>query len=123
MASNWEKALPVLKGSWSALVRISLATAKEAPVAYQMVDRLIERDGVACWLCGKLVKLGVSPNHPLFPTADHVIARKDGGPRTFANLKLAHSHCNGKASLADRRQPYVSGSPGKRFQLALAGKI
>lgn len=54
-------------------------------------SRLIERDGLACWLCGYPMFLDVEPSHPLAVSLDRVIP---GGTYADDNLKLAHRRCN-----------------------------
>jgi 5-methylcytosine-specific restriction endonuclease McrA len=45
------------------------------------------RDKARCHLCGKLVK-------PEDISLDHLVPVADGGPATYANVKLAHRLCN-----------------------------
>lgn len=71
------------------------------PVRQQAGDR----DGWVCHRCGLAVDpaVGPSPNHPLAAVADHhPVARDDGGPSTLANIKIAHSLCNGSSYLYAR---------------------
>lgn len=57
-----------------------------------------------CWICGSDVFYTNTRNHPLYPTVDHVIPRRDGGPTIRANLRLAHHGCN-SARTPRRRAP------------------
>lgn len=50
-------------------------------------QRIADRDGLACWLCLKPLKLGRA-------TLDHVTPRSAGGGHEDTNLKLAHARCN-----------------------------
>lgn len=53
----------------------------------QRRQRLIERDGMLCALCGKLMgRRTVS--------IDHIIPKSLGGTNDMANLRLAHKRCN-----------------------------
>ena len=59
------------------------------PLAYlsgwqSLSKQVIVRDGGICWLCGGL---GAD-------TADHVIARANGGSDGMDNLRAAHRRCN-----------------------------
>ena len=74
--------------------------AKRYGVAYEhgiTLDRLVERDGLTCYLCGKTcdksdTRWGSSgPDHP---TIDHVIALKNGGTHTWDNVAVACGMCN-----------------------------
>jgi hypothetical protein len=47
---------------------------------------IAERDGDDCWVCGR--ELGEDR------TIEHVEAVANGGTWAFANLRLAHRHCN-----------------------------
>ena len=55
----------------------------------------IEQEG-KCWICGKLMLLDVSSNHPYFATFDHIKPTTFGGTWDVSNLKLAHKVCNSK---------------------------
>ncbi len=62
---------------------------------WRMVTRLMARDGESCTLCGDALSRKVDdPNHPLYITFDHKIARACAGLTTFVNLQLAHRRCN-----------------------------
>jgi 5-methylcytosine-specific restriction endonuclease McrA len=50
--------------------------------------RLIDRDGLLCGICGQPI---VPPEQP---TIDHIVAKAEGGPNSFENLRLAHYRCN-----------------------------
>lgn len=76
-----------------------------------------QRDGWVCHRCELPVDPTVTPapNHPLAAVADHYpIPRDEGGPPILANVKIAHSLCNGssyifvRALYADRMH---SGGP------------
>lgn len=71
-------------------------TTKELPLKMinKKIQRLIERDGGQCWICGFDVVLVQGKMHPLRPTRDHVIAMKDGGKELHNNIRLAHAYCN-----------------------------
>lgn len=56
--------------------------------------RLVEREGGVCHLCQGIVDMYVEPNHPAFPSRDHVIPRRVKGKGVPGVLKLAHSFCN-----------------------------
>ena len=59
--------------------------------------KLIERDGLTCYLCGgecdqsdkSWGTLG-----PKYPTIDHVVAMANGGSHTWDNVMVAHALCN-----------------------------
>ncbi|MBM2293783.1 HNH endonuclease [Sulfitobacter pseudonitzschiae] len=53
-----------------------------------MVSRLIERDGNACFFCGK----PFTPDMP--PTIEHLLSIAKGGNNQIANLTLACECCN-----------------------------
>lgn len=56
--------------------------------------KLIERDGLVCWICA----LPINPDEPLNGewrwSIDHVQPRSLGGRHELPNLKLAHRACN-----------------------------
>lgn len=59
-----------------------------------------ERDGWICHRCGLPIDRTVSWPHPLAAVADHYpVSRADGGPPILANIKVAHSLCNGSSYL------------------------
>lgn len=49
-----------------------------------------------CCLCGKQMQpyLGEGDTHPLRATIEHLIPRRENGPNTVANVRLAHALCN-----------------------------
>jgi DNA-directed RNA polymerase subunit RPC12/RpoP len=62
----------------------------------QLRRRAAERDGWRCHRCRLSIDPELSWPHPLALTADHYpVSRNDGGPAIFANLRAAHSLCNG----------------------------
>lgn len=64
-----------------------------------MANRLLERDGPGCWLCG-----GPMPDPPKRAnkrrTIEHLVPRSKGGTDDWGNLVVCHQHCN--HHLADR---------------------
>ncbi len=58
--------------------------------------QVAERDGWICHRCSKPIDPGLPYGHPLALVADHFpVSISDGGPAIPANLKAAHSLCNG----------------------------
>jgi hypothetical protein len=54
------------------------------------------RDSWMCHRCGLPVDPALEWPHPLFGVGDHhPVSRLHGGPPTLANIKIAHSLCNG----------------------------
>ena len=76
--------------------------ARRAGVEYQAgitLERLIQRDGGVCYLCGQPVDVhdktwGTSG--PNYPSIDHVKPIAKGGGHTWGNVRLAHCMCNSK---------------------------
>lgn len=80
--------------------------------------RIGERDGWICHRCGEASDPALNWPHPLAPVADHYpISRAAGGPAIQANLRIAHSMCNGssntwvRARFPDVRTSSVGGEP------------
>lgn len=62
-------------------------------------DRIIERDGLACWICGTstvLAELSDNPNGSKVTSLDHVIPSSKGGSHDDDNLRIACRDCNYK---------------------------
>lgn len=59
-------------------------------------QRIGERDGWTCWLCGHRVDPHAPAGSPSAPTVDHVVPKSRGGSDDNANLRLAHRRCNGR---------------------------
>jgi hypothetical protein len=58
--------------------------------------QVAERDTWICHRCRLPIDPALSWPHPLAATTDHYpISSNDGGPPIAANLKIAHSLCNG----------------------------
>lgn len=58
------------------------------------IQRLSERDGVRCHICGGKMRLKGNRNHDNAPSIDHLIPVSMGGTHTWDNVKLAHRKCN-----------------------------
>ena len=58
------------------------------------LERLAERDGWVCWLCGGEIDPGAPTGSPWRGTADHLVPRSRGGSSELVNLRLAHRRCN-----------------------------
>ncbi|HSH88348.1 MAG TPA: HNH endonuclease [Ramlibacter sp.] len=56
--------------------------------------RASQRQEGRCHYCALLMLEGGPPNHPLACTAEHLIARRDGGSNAAANIVAAHRFCN-----------------------------
>lgn len=52
----------------------------------QLIERLLDRDGPNCCICGKPLGDDI--------TIEHWVSIKDGGNNSLANLGLAHEACN-----------------------------
>lgn len=65
------------------------------------VQRIAERDGIACWLCGRPVDLSLRVTNKKHATADHVVPVSRGGVNALSNLRLAHSDCNNRRGNRD----------------------
>lgn len=57
-------------------------------------EKVIDRDGLACWICGHDVRLDVKPDHGHAASIDHLRRREDGGSDRLDNLRFAHIVCN-----------------------------
>lgn len=60
---------------------------KREKIPAHLRQRIIDRDGYVCRLCGGDVE-------PFDVHLDHVFPRSLGGKDTFDNLQVAHSRCN-----------------------------
>ncbi len=58
------------------------------------LDRIADRDGWACWLCGGGIDPAAPSGSPASGTLDHVVPRSRGGSNELSNLRLAHRRCN-----------------------------
>lgn len=66
------------------------------------LDKLYERDGGICWLCGcscdwsdcTTTNAGVFIAGNNYPSKDHVIPLAKGGLHAWSNIRLAHRRCN-----------------------------
>ena len=77
-----------------------VARAKRYGVEYDRsitLNRLIERDGMTCYLCGKTCTKDDNrwgSFGPDYPTIDHVIPLSKGGTHTWDNVRVACGICN-----------------------------
>jgi hypothetical protein len=67
-------------------------------------ERIFERDGGICWICGEVVE-------PKNATLDHVVPVSLGGTDTPGNVKLAHGVCNSRRGADTSSVLPPSGSP------------
>ena len=66
------------------------------------LDKVIERDGGKCWICGSQTSKqdkrhtedGWLVVGATYPTIDHIIPMSKGGGHTWENVRLACKHCN-----------------------------
>jgi 5-methylcytosine-specific restriction endonuclease McrA len=58
------------------------------------LSQVIERDGLACWICKKPVDPASPRQAPEGATLDHVLPQMNGGRHELANLRLSHKRCN-----------------------------
>lgn len=56
--------------------------------------RLVERDGLVCWICGSAIDPNLPRQDRQGGSLDHLIPRSLGGANAVENLKLAHVVCN-----------------------------
>lgn len=56
--------------------------------------RIIERDGLMCWICRSPVDPESSRQAADGATLDHVVPQAAGGGNELTNLRLAHKRCN-----------------------------
>lgn len=74
--------------------------ARKYGVAYESgitLEKLIERDGLTCKICGGQCNLSDRTSTHVglsYPTIDHIIAMKNGGGHTWDNVQIAHMICN-----------------------------
>jgi hypothetical protein len=64
------------------------------------INRLRNRDGDGCWLCGGMLDFGAEPNSKKAPTKEHLQPLSAGGTDALDNLVLCHPGCN--RQLGDR---------------------
>lgn len=62
--------------------------------------QVIDRDGLECWICGRVVELSAPPNRKRTPSLDHIVPLSEGGTNALDNLRLAHNVCNQRRNRA-----------------------
>jgi 5-methylcytosine-specific restriction endonuclease McrA len=67
------------------------ARRKNQTVGEVDYEKILERDGLTCWICDKYVD-------PWDIHFDHVQPLAEGGAHSMENIKVAHSRCNLKKS-------------------------
>lgn len=76
--------------------------AERYGVAYEpgiTTEKLIERDGNICQICGEPCDKNDrswGASGPYYPSIDHIVAMANGGPHTWDNVQLAHIICNSR---------------------------
>lgn len=62
--------------------------------AYKEIrDKLGDRDGWACGICGQPIPVYAYPD-PESASVDHIVPKALGGPDTATNLQITHLRCN-----------------------------
>lgn len=86
---------------------------KLSPQSAETIDRgkVGDRDGWRCF-CGRKINPNLPYPHPRSPSIDHVIPISEGGPHTYANVRIAHLACN-----------VARGNRGGNEQLILFGEV
>lgn len=70
--------------------------ARHYGVQYEPVNRqkVFERDGYRCHICGRKTNPNAKWNSPRYPTLDHIIPMSVGGPHSYKNTACACFECN-----------------------------
>ena len=76
---------------------------KNARMRRSQRQRVIERDGLTCYICGRSVRDDVPEHHPRRATLDHVVAVCEGGETVDANLRVCCYACNQERGRKQRR--------------------
>lgn len=82
----------VLKVLGDALSEVGIGPADVKPQFRNLVERLAERDGWECHYCR--AALGYGHSSVLWPEADHMVSRANGGPDAIENRVLSCTECN-----------------------------
>ena len=72
------------------------AVFKNAFVETVSREKVFERDGGVCGICGQKIDLDFVAPHPLSLSLDHVIPLTKGGTHTYGNVQVAHYGCNSR---------------------------
>lgn len=75
------------------------------------LQKLYERDGGVCWICGKPCNYEADSNSNEYPSIDHVIPIADGGKDLWENIRLAHRYCNSWRYFSEPETEPVNISP------------
>ena len=90
---------------------------ENGPIDYDIsIPKLIERDGLDCYLCGGQVNTEIHYNDDDYPNIDHVYPVSKGGTHTWDNVKLTHRKCN------MMKRDFVI-SPGSTFHTNVLTKL
>lgn len=57
-------------------------------------QRILERDGFICGICGSATDPQAVPSTPRYPSIDHVVPLSRGGNHTYENVQCACFECN-----------------------------
>jgi len=68
------------------------------------LERLIERDGIRCAICGRNTDADAHHLSDAYPSVDHIVPSSHGGAHSWTNVRVAHRGCN------SRRQNNPSGA-------------
>jgi len=59
-----------------------------------IIQKLVERDGTDCWICGHPIDMNLPRNHEESATIEHRHSISNGGGNMLENLRLSHKCCN-----------------------------
>lgn len=97
---RWREANPLKFREYGNRRRARIAQATVGDVSY---DRVLERDGMHCYLCNS----GIAEGDLSF---DHVVPLVRGGAHSEENIRTAHKSCNFRKSgrlLGEIRDPWL----------------
>lgn len=111
---NWRKSNPEVAARMAAKERHSRrARIKGAIVESIDPQRVFERDGWKCGICGRKVDSSLHFPHPRSVSLDHIQPLALGGMHSYTNVQCAHLICNSRKS----------GKAGGQYRLPLTMEI
>ena len=81
---------------WSLKKEIRRRKAQTKETKTITLQKLFDRDGGICWICGKPCDINAHYNSNNYPSVDHLIPISKGGKDEWSNIRLAHRGCNSR---------------------------
>lgn len=80
------------------------AYKRNSKVRRKIKQKIGERDGWTCHICGQPIDQTLPPGHEMQGSIDHLTPRRQGGTGDRDNVRMSHHRCNHERDAAERNR-------------------